>query len=349
MKTKHKGSILAYSLIILSMMLAIAASLSVTTIIDKKSASATQASVQALQTGDSGIQLALKKINANLTLAINDAANFGTIGCTDSGTATITSQALQGGSEYVLSFYDVSGDPVLCNALANKIGIVKSVGTYKGTARVVSVGIGTSCPATISDNDSPANVYATVRIGTQCWMAENLRTTKKPDGVTALIEGNGMYSSNPAGTGSPWGRLYDWTTAMNSPTAAAATGEKIQGLCPTGWHIPSNFNSSSLDNWQMLSDFLGGNNVAGGKMKSTDLSHWNILNADNSSGFAGVGAGYWEAGTYKNGGDLAYFVSSDEQNGSDVKAKVLSAADAKFDTSNSIAKTVGMSVRCIKD
>lgn len=133
----EKGSILAYSMIILAMMLAIATSISVSTIIEKKNASGTEFSMQSLQTADSGAQRSLKKINKNLILPINSATVYGAscnggvvMGLSDAGLGT-----------YDLYFYtDVSGTvPANCNALANTIKSIKSVGTYKNTVRAVSV------------------------------------------------------------------------------------------------------------------------------------------------------------------------------------------------------------------
>jgi uncharacterized protein (TIGR02145 family) len=127
-------------------------------------------------------------------------------------------------------------------------------------------------------------------IGTRCWFAENLRTNKRPDGST-ITEGDGMYS-NPAGYGSPWGRLYDWYEAMQGGPGASGDGAKIRGICPAGWHIPSGYGSS--DDFYILGTFLGGESVAGGKMKQTGTTYWLSPNtgASNSSGFSGVGAGF---------------------------------------------------------
>jgi hypothetical protein len=144
----HKGSILAYSLIILSMMIAIATAISVSTIIGKKGASGTEFSVQSLQTADSGVQTALKKINggtgANLEKAINDSSNFGGT-CSDAPGATITPQSITGGGTYDLKFYKEDGTtPVVCTDLAKNIGMIKSVGKFKDTVRAVSVAVASS-------------------------------------------------------------------------------------------------------------------------------------------------------------------------------------------------------------
>ena len=210
----------------------------------------------------------------------------------------------------------------------------------------------TGC-GTLTDVDG--NTYTTVMIGTQCWMADNLRTTRTPGG-TSLTEGSGMYSSGPSGSGSPWGRLYDWTTAMNGAPAATAVGAKIQGICPTGWHIPSDYNQDPNDDWQTLSNFLGGNSVSGGKMKRTEVSlYWNQTTGgpygDNSSGFSGVAAGFWQYGMYHNTGYYAFFLSSSEYSATyhTIQSKVLFGNGTAFTGSNNNPETIGDSVRCIKD
>jgi uncharacterized protein (TIGR02145 family) len=146
------------------------------------------------------------------------------------------------------------------------------------------------CPATVTDING--NVYNVVSIGTQCWMKENLKTSKYNDG-TSIPTGlngdtwqtttNGAYAiyDNNAANNTTYGKLYNWY--------AVNTGK----LCPEGWHIPSDAE------WTILTDFLGGEAVAGGKMKST--TGWQAPNtgATNSSGFTGLPGGFrWIDGSY---------------------------------------------------
>lgn len=197
--------------------------------------------------------------------------------------------------------------------------------------------------------DADGNTYGTVVIGTQCWMNENLRTSKKPDG-TNLIEGSGMYS-NPAGSGSPWGKLYDWNTAMNGSPAATATGAEIQGICPAGWHIPSDYNASASDDWQKLSNFLGGDTVSGGKMKRTEAIYWEFPNtgATNQSGFAGVAAGAATLGEeFPYRGQSADFFSSSESSFDGAWGRGLSYASTGS-RRRQLTNSVGFPVRCIQN
>jgi uncharacterized protein (TIGR02145 family) len=139
-------------------------------------------------------------------------------------------------------------------------------------------------PDTGTVTDVDGNVYKTIRIGTQVWMAENLKTTKYRNGAPiTFINSDATWASlalpqSPAycnskddtSTIANYGRLYNWNAATDS-----------RGLAPAGWHVPS------LDEWLTLMNFLGGKPVAGGKMKDTGLLHWPYQNiaATNSSGF----------------------------------------------------------------
>ena len=125
---------------------------------------------------------------------------------------------------------------------------------------------------TVTDIDG--NVYKTVVIGTQTWLAENLRTTKYNDGtqipnVTAKSQWDNLttdaycwYNNDPATYKATYGALYNWY--------AVNTGK----LCPTGWHVPSDAE------WTTLTDFLGGEGYAGGKLKEKGTAHWVNPNVD---------------------------------------------------------------------
>ncbi|MEX0811039.1 MAG: fibrobacter succinogenes major paralogous domain-containing protein [Chitinophagales bacterium] len=156
-----------------------------------------------------------------------------------------------------------------------------------------NTGGGGSCGSTVSDIDG--NVYEVVKIGSQCWMAENLNTSKYNDGspiqnVTDGYDwinqtsGAWVYYDNDNSYEDTYGKLYNWH--------AVNTGK----LCPSGWHIPTNLE------WNELIDHLGGSGVAGGKMKSTS-SLWESPNtgAGNESGFAGLPGGYRDGASYNNG------------------------------------------------
>ena len=186
--------------------------------------------------------------------------------------------------------------------------------------------------------DYEGNVYRTVKIGNQTWMAENLRSKKYSDG-TAISEVY-AYGGNEDIVVT-YGRHYTWKAAMRNSVT-----EKTQGACPTGWHVPS------ADEWDEMITLLGGNDVAGGKLKETGTDYWNAPNvgADNSSGFSAVGAGLVKSGSEGNLKTWAYFYSStrleDYNNGYNY---LISAERTIIDKSNRFATWDAMSIRCVKD
>ena len=201
----------------------------------------------------------------------------------------------------------------------------------------------TVLPQVISDIDG--NVYGTVTIGTQVWMTKNLKTTKLKNGsILPLISDQTSWSNqaspaycwfnNDATTyGNPYGVLYNWYTVN--------TGN----LCPVGWHVPSD------SEWTILTDFLGGLNVAGGKLKETGTTHWISPNtgATNESGFTGLPGGYRNYdGQFYHMGYSGNWWSSTEND------SVLAwHRSMGWDYSNAdryyFDKKDGFSVRCIKD
>ena len=138
---------------------------------------------------------------------------------------------------------------------------------------------------TISDIDG--NAYKTIQIGTQIWMAENLKTTSYNDGtgiplVTDEVEWSFLdtaaycwFDNDEATYKAIYGALYNWYTVN--------TGK----LCPTGWHVPTD------TEWTLLTDYLGGLLVAGGKLKETGTTHWSTPNtsATNETGFTALPGG----------------------------------------------------------
>ena len=196
---------------------------------------------------------------------------------------------------------------------------------------------------TITDIDG--NVYQTVLIGNQVWMAENLKVSKYRDG-TAIATGHSnsawanlssgayaMYDDN-SNNGETYGYLYNWYAVDDS-----------RNIAPEGWHIPTD------NEWQELVDYLGGSSVAGGKMKETGTNHWNSPNTDatNESGFTALPGGYrYYNGFYSHMGNLGTFWSSTESNSYTAWYRLL-----HYNRSDVYryyyGKRYGFSVRCIRD
>lgn len=174
--------------------------------------------------------------------------------------------------------------------------------------------------------DGDNNNYPVIRLGTQIWMAENLKTTRYNDGTAiSLCENNSewivlttpaycWYENNKIGMGDIYGGLYNWYS-INETT----NGNK--NLCPSGWHIPDD------EEWKQLEVYLGmsrtdadklewrGTNE-GGEIKENGESHWNNPNtgADNSSGFTALGSGYrrWSDGSFTGNGIYNLYWSNTE-------------------------------------
>lgn len=119
-----------------------------------------------------------------------------------------------------------------------------------GTAygETISFTPGVSCPGTPTVTDYDGNTYPTVQIGTQCWMKENLRTTHYSDG-DGIMQGNGVtgsqtvgyfyYPNNDVNNKQLYGLLYNWAAVMNGADTNNLVPSGVQGICPTGWHVPS--------------------------------------------------------------------------------------------------------------
>lgn len=176
-----------------------------------------------------------------------------------------------------------------------------------------------------------------VTIGSQIWTTANLDVTTYrngdpiPEGPAGswfgLTTGAWCYYNNDPALGAIYGKLYNWY-AVNDP----------RGLAPEGFHIPT------PTEWNTLGTFLGGNSVAGSKLKSNTL--WN---GTNESGFSALPGGYRDAnGGYFFIGNYNFFWTSLEFDGINAVYSELSSGTSALSFNNT-AKNTGFSVRCIKD
>lgn len=194
--------------------------------------------------------------------------------------------------------------------------------------------------------DINGNTYQTVKIGDQWWMAENLKVTHYRNGdaipnVTdnatwaGLATGAYCEYNNDADNVSTYGRLYNWFAAVDS-----------RNIAPAGWHVPSDAE------WQTLVVFLGGEAVAGGKMKEAGTSHWLSPNtgATNESGFSALPGGFRDYdGVYMAVGITAVFWSSTERDSNSAWHRYLEYYDSVVGRSSGCTKRNGNSVRCVRD
>jgi uncharacterized protein (TIGR02145 family) len=198
--------------------------------------------------------------------------------------------------------------------------------------------------ATITDYDG--NNYKTITIGTQKWMAENLKVThyRNGDPIPNVSDGSiwkilntgaSCDNSNIPSNTITYGKLYNFYTVSDP-----------RNVCPTGWHVP--FDAE----WTILVDYLGGENIAGGKLKENGTEHWQNPNvgATNTSGFTalsggwrlnngeyylvgGIGGLWWTSSLYNMNSASNRYIYNDYTNVN------RNFSDLKY----------GLSIRCIKD
>jgi uncharacterized protein (TIGR02145 family) len=208
----------------------------------------------------------------------------------------------------------------------------------------------TTLPAGMTVTDIDGNIYNTVSIGSQVWMAENLKTTKYNDNTTIpLVTDNNLwavdnetgycwYNNDISSYKDSYGALYKFYTL-----SASSNGGK--NVCPTGWHVPSSAE------WVTLVNYLLGNDVAGGKLKETGTTHWLSPNtgATNESGFTALPGGYREIdGRFSNIGTGGYWWTSTWGTGGKAPLYFITNTGANL-YQIPLSRNYGFSVRCIKD
>jgi uncharacterized protein (TIGR02145 family) len=196
-----------------------------------------------------------------------------------------------------------------------------------------------------SIEDIDGNTYATIDIFNQVWLNSNLNVSRYRNGdpipqVTDptlwanLTTGAWCYYNNDPANGSIYGKLYNWYAVNDS-----------RGLAPIGWHVPTD------NEWTVLTTFLGGSFIAGGKMKAVTL--WNSPNtaATNSSGFTALPGGSFYSGfSFPFGVIGGWWSSSEEED-----LPLVAAWNRQLRYNEGVAvksgsyKTLGISVRCMKN
>jgi uncharacterized protein (TIGR02145 family) len=200
--------------------------------------------------------------------------------------------------------------------------------------------------------DQEGNIYKTIQVGSQTWMAENLKAVTYLNGDSivnitnnATWAGMGIgaysYNNNNASNNCPYGKLYNWFAVNDN-----------RKLCPSGWHVPSDLE------WNSLISVLDGSfnptaigiqsTLAGNKMKSTGIQFWVSPNsgANNESGFSALPGGYRKAdGIYASLRTEGYWWTSSAFDNDNALRRGIS----NFLFRDSANKKIGFSVRCVKD
>lgn len=216
--------------------------------------------------------------------------------------------------------------------------------------------------------DYEGNAYEMIAIGEQVWMAENLRSTKYSNGTPIeIMEDQTQWDEaaptakyycwyeNNESLGEIYGALYTWAAAMNGAPGSDAIPSGVQGVCPDGWHLPSDEEFMVLERTlgmteEEMNDNMYRGTVEGGMLKEQGTSYWSTPNAGatNETGFSGLPGGARDsAGVFYNNGFAAYFWLA---SGGDIMATFRSlVADRSTIESNGNFNNWGYSVRCVRD
>jgi uncharacterized protein (TIGR02145 family) len=222
-------------------------------------------------------------------------------------------------------------------------GLSPNTTYYLRTYATNSIGTGYGNQVTFTTTpqvtDYDGNIYTTITIGTQLWMQENMKTAHFRDGtpIANVISGTlvtAAYSwiGNDIITKDPYGALYNYYAAVDN-----------HNLCPTGWHVPTN------NEWTLLNTFLGGNSMAGGKLKESGTVHWGSPNtgATNESWFTALPAGH-RMGSFGTAiGTENFLWSSTIANSTTAKVWGLDRTSSSFNETT-FGLTDGISVRCLQ-
>ena len=291
-------------------------------------------------------------------------------------TALVNGEVISGGDQNIIRgfCYSITSNPTILNdTIINGTGLgvylgtllnlipsttyyvrayaTNSLGTSYGNVASFTTDSnpGLRCIGTPTVTDIDGNVYNTVQIGTQCWTQSNLKTSRYrngdsiPTGLSnsawqSITSGAyAIYNNDPVNNGL-YGKLYNHYAVTDS-----------RGLCPIGWHVPSD------GEWTTLENLLGGGSVAGGALKSTATQPislgWNSPNtgATNSSGFTALPGGIRDiTGGFYSTPTQGYWWSSSLSFGSNAFYRFLYYDNSVIYSSDS-SPTRGFSVRCVRD
>ena len=221
------------------------------------------------------------------------------------------------------------------------------------------------CAGAPTVTDIDGHVYNTVKLGNQCWMASNLRTTRYADG-TLIAPGSGnstttAYRYTPDNNEEylpTYGYLYNWLAVMHGSGSSSANPSGVQGICPNGWHVPSNAEWSQLTNYLMneggYTCSSGGNTIAKAMASTTS---WNCSTAicaigntpinNNSTGFGVYASGYYYGSTVDMG--VYSYLWSTTENGDNVITRGFCSEYAFVPQITNTLKQLGHPVRCLRD
>ena len=272
-------------------------------------------------------------------------SNSKTTDGTGTGSFTSTLASITAGTTYYVRAYATNG---------------------AGTAYGAEVSFTAQCPATVSDMEGHS--YDVVKIGSQCWMKSNLRAKKYADG-TSISQGSQAstttaywYYPNCNSSNQSYGLLYNWKAVMHNSSSSTSNPSGVQGICPTGWHVPSNAEWSQLTNYvASQSNYLCSNNNAsiGKALASTDdwdsstttCAVGNTPSSNNATGFRARPAGIYSSsygGCSYFSRQAAFWSSTQASTSSNACCRTLTCDTIDMGSISS-TKSNGFSVRCVRD
>jgi uncharacterized protein (TIGR02145 family) len=278
------------------------------------------------------------------SLVVNTALTpitISTTGATGIGTATglPTTGVTASWSNNVIT---ISGTPTSTGTFSYSIPLSGGCGSVNATG-TITVTVFTCGTNTVSDID--LNTYNTVTLGSQCWITENLKTSRYRNGdlipsgfnntnwANLTTGGRSWYFNDSTTYENPYGNLYNFYAVEDS-----------RGLCPLGWHVPSD------GEWTTLTNSLSPD--ASNKMRTTGLTYWSATNlgVSNVTGFSAVGNGArWLDGAFVNLKNNAYVWSSTPLDANQIYHRDFRNNNANVIRQWNMNKRVGCSVRCLKD
>ena len=225
---------------------------------------------------------------------------------------------------------------------------------------------GQPCTVAATVTDVDGNMYNTVQIGNQCWMKENLRTTHYA-GSTEIPLGSSAthhdyaaqryYPNNNAELVGTYGYLYNWAAVMNGASSSTANPSGVQGICPNGWHVPSDAEWTQLTDYVSIhSAYLCNNDISNIGKALAATTGWNSYTStctignnpstNNSTGFSALPAGL---SLSINLGNVADFWSATEETDNlHASIRILRYGEGNV-VKSTYFKNHGMSVRCVRD
>jgi uncharacterized protein (TIGR02145 family) len=296
---------------------------------------------------DHWLQLQSKEIKWNSNIQENVVISLYK---SDSPIKTIVSSTINDGS-YI---WILTSDLIYGNDYKIRISSVSNSNLF-GESSLFKISEPNGTVGIVSDYEG--NSYSTVKIGNQWWMSENLRSTRYSDifainlvtGYTQWAQLNSTYkaycyyNNNTNGEANTYGALYTWAAAMNGQNSSSSNPSGVRGVCPVGWHLPSDAE------WAELASYLASN--TGGKLKEAGTTHWLSPNAGatNESGFKALPGGQrYTDGYFEDIGQNGYWWTSTGSNTEYALMRYLSSIFSYLGDGID-NKKIGMSVRCVKD